>query len=198
MSQTLAKFFRKWHRDLGYFVIALTILYSFSGITLAVRDLGLFQSTYEVSTKIQAQLNVKQIPSIVKQTFTQSFMNEKVPDYLLERIKFKRFKLLNNTNQVVEFMVNKRKYRQSISYDKNTGKLTFYLKAYSPILAKIVNAHKSDSSDIWTYLALIYSIILLFLAVSAFFMVQGKYGFKNRGMYISFAGLVIVLIFLFI
>jgi len=43
-----------------------------------------------------------------------------------------------------------------------------------------------------------YSVVLSFFAISAMFMVKGKYGFKRRGVYLMFAGIIVVVGFLVI
>lgn len=85
-----------------------------------------------------------------------------------------------------------------ITYYKNSGEVIYSISAYPTFIKPFIDAHKSSSQDRWAYLALAYSIILFFLAISAIFMVKGKYGFKQRGVYLTLLGVLIVAAFLYI
>ena len=67
----------------------------------------------------------------------------------------------------------------------------------SQFLKKFITAHKSKQKDVWFYLAIMYSIVLSFLAISAMFMVKGKYSFPRRGVFIMLSGIALVIAFLY-
>jgi hypothetical protein len=61
-----------------------------------------------------------------------------------------------------------------------------------------ISSHLSTNNKAWYYLAMVYSVVLAFFALSAIVMVKGKYGFKKRGLSLMLAGILTVGFFLFI
>lgn len=190
--------FREWHRDLGYLVIGITIIYSLSGIVLSFRDLHLFENKYILKSSIQK--NIQDI-DVLKKEITIAFeepQSNEIPEHILKKAKVDELSLIEETNNNLRFQVSNKKFNKFITYDKNSGGLEYSLSGYPAFIQTLVNAHKSSSKDKWSYLALAYSIILFFLSVSAIFMVKGKYGFQKRGVYLTLAGIVLIIIFLYI
>ncbi|RXJ87382.1 hypothetical protein [Arcobacter sp. CECT 8985] len=175
--------FRQWHRDLGYLVIGITIIYSLTGIILTLRDLHFFEKDYIYISKIEKSSDLNKL----KQNLQESFKN-----------KIDSLKVIENTDKYIKYQASKKKGKKELIYYKDTNEAQLTIKDYPAFIKTFIKAHKSKSKDRWSYLALAYSVILLFLAISAIFMVKGKNGFKKRGIYLTSAGILLVVLFLFI
>ncbi|RXJ96118.1 hypothetical protein CRV00_02740 [Malaciobacter molluscorum] len=179
-EKKLSQKLRNWHRDLGYFVIGITIIYSLTGIMLTLRDLHIFEKEYVTIEKIDA---TKKIENEIKNKFKE---------------KIETLKVIENNDKYIKYQASKKEGKKVLTYFKDTNEAKLITVDYPPYIKPFIQAHKSKSKDKWSYLALAYSTILLFLAISAIFMVKGKYGFKKRGIYLTLGGVLLVVVFLYI
>lgn len=195
-SKNLSQKFRQWHRDLGYLVIGITIIYSLSGIMLSFRDLHIFEKEYILNTKIEK--NATNVETKIIDAFSNIKQKQELPSHVVKKSVIDSIKIIENTDTYTKYQVSRKKNMKIITYYKNSGEVIYSISAYPTFIKPFIDAHKSSSQDRWAYLALAYSIILFFLAISAIFMVKGKYGFKQRGVYLTLLGVLIVAAFLYI
>lgn len=197
-NKKLSVLLREWHRDLGYLVIGITIIYSLSGIILSVRDLHLFEKEYVLTAKIEKSLQEERLKDKIILAFDKNEEKKELPTHVLKKSVLNDFELLEDNPELIKYQISRKKDMKVVTYYKNSGELIYSISAYPTFINVLVNAHKSSSKDKWAYLALAYSVILFFLAISAIFMVKGKYGFRQRGIYITLAGVALVLLFLYL
>ncbi|WP_346857878.1 hypothetical protein [uncultured Draconibacterium sp.] len=81
-------------------------------------------------------------------------------------------------------------------YNQKTGELEYVSKELPVFLQKITGLHKAISGNKLFWINLIYGFLLLFMALSAPFMFKSRTKMLRRGIYISTAGFVFVLIYL--
>ncbi|MFV0562764.1 hypothetical protein [Malaciobacter mytili] len=189
---------REWHRDLGYLVIGITIIYSLSGIVLSFRDLHLFEKEYVLNAKIEKNLQKEQLKDKIISVYAQNEQKKQLPTHIVKKSVLDNFEELEENNEFIKYQISRKKDMKFITYYKNSGELIYSISGYPSFIQVFIDSHKSSSKDRWAYLALAYSVILFFLAISAIFMVKGKYGFKQRGVYLTLAGIGLVLLFLYI
>jgi hypothetical protein len=195
-KKSLESIVRSLHRDLGYFVIGLTLIYAITGIILSGRALGWLEKTYNADIIMSKNIEISKFNS----KFIEKVLNGKIksifPEDSYESVKkHLKLKVVDDEEKKVSFSA----WRSlNIDYYKNTGD-TYIVYTGHPIVIKLfLDAHKASHTKAWFYLAIIYSVILTFLALSSLVMLKGKYGFKRRGVYLMFAGFAVVAIFLFI
>lgn len=193
-KKSLSHMMRSLHRDLGYFVIGLTLIYALSGILLSGRALGWLEHKYNIakvmSTKIEKN---KVLKNLIQELKKGDFNN--IPSAILidANRSLRHYKFKNEKDDTYIFKARK----NTITYNYKTGEINYLLSAHPPWIKKFITAHKASHQNAWFYLAILYSIILSFLAISAMFMVKGKFGFKKRGIYIMFSGFIVIFIFLY-
>ncbi|RXJ88977.1 hypothetical protein CRV01_10165 [Arcobacter sp. CECT 8983] len=197
-KKKLSTTLRNWHRDLGYLVIGITIIYSISGMILSVRDLHLFEKEYILNATIEKNIKEKDLQKEIVLTFTENEEKKSLPSHIIKKSVLDKFELLENNNELIKYQISRKKDMKFITYYKTSGELIYSINGYPTFINALVKAHKSSSQDKWSYLALAYSIILFFLAISAIFMVKGKYGFRQRGLYLTLLGIALVIIFLYL
>ena len=57
--------------------------------------------------------------------------------------------------------------------------------------------HLNHPKKIWTYMADLYAITLALLATTGLFVLKGKKGIKGRGAWLTLAGIILPLLFLY-
>ncbi len=156
------KLIRALHRDIGFFLIGLTVIYSISGIVLTFRDTGFLKKETTTKKVIATNLN---------------------SDSLGKALHLRNLHIIENGREFIRF--------ESGIYNKTTGAVS-YTSDTLPVLIEIFNKlHKSSTKGSTFWFTTLYGGLLLFLAVSSFWMFRpGTKKFK-RGVIISGAGFII-------
>jgi hypothetical protein len=176
---------RKWnrilHRDIGYLAVGLIIIYSISGI--AVNHVADWNPNYVIEKSV---VKLKAIPDSL-------FESALLVPYVLKEI---------NENG---------KYKSSFYDDPNTlnifvegNNISVKLDKLEVTQEKVKNRtlfretnflHLNNPKKVWTYVADLFAVALIFLAISGLFMIKGKNGIKGRGAWMTAIGIAIPLIF---
>lgn len=177
---------RRWlraiHRDIGYVLTGLTVIYSISGI--AVNHADDWNPNYIIEKKItNLKLDNKDLSST--QSLVDAILN-KTGDG--EKLK-NSFRPDSNTIKIFT-------EKHNINYDLTTGELTREEIKARPILKASNFLHLNTPRKIWTYVADLFAFGLIFLAISGLFMVKGRNGMKWRGTWLTIAGILIPVLFL--
>ena len=195
-KKSFSHIIRSLHRDLGYFVIGITLIYTITGIVLSGRALGWLEQTYVIEKNLAKYITKTEFIEKLELSFKELDSKSDIPISIMKSANknIKRFKFLEEKDNILYFKARS----NNINYDTKSGNVIYQYISYPPYLKSVISAHKASHEKLWFYLAILYSIILSFLAISAMFMVKGKFGFKRRGIYFMLAGIFLVLIFLFI
>ena len=182
------KIIRKWnrvfHRDLGYLAVGLTLIYAISGFVVNhVQD---WNPNYEIShiksnigkvdfsspkidITVKDILNKLSLPLVYKTTFRPE------PNIL-------RIFLKDNT----------------IDVNIASGEVVQEIVKTRPLIYEMNFLHLNHPKKIWTYVADIYAISLAVLAITGLFVLKGKQGITGRGAWLTIAGCVLPLFFLWL
>lgn len=160
---------RSLHRDIGFFVIGITIIYGLSGILLVYRDTGLLKSEKVVEKTIQPNLKASQLGAVMH---------------------VRAVKVVKEEGDVIYF--------QNGNYNAATGELNYTANQLPSFLNKLNQFHKTSSRNVVHYISIIYAVLLLFLAISSFWMYKPKSNMFKRGLYLTGAGLVLAILLLLI
>lgn len=191
-----SKKIRSLHRDLGYFVIGLTLIYTITGIVLSGRGLEWFKVEFKDNTVIAKNISSDKFNQEFINTVLKGKLSEVFPKPLYKSVKkHLNLKLALQEGDTLYFKAWR---TLEVKYERNNGNVDVKYKGYPVALEILVEAHVATHDSAWFYLAIIYSVILSFLAISSFWMVKGKNGFKKRGIYFMLAGFGVVAVFLFL
>ena len=168
-EKTAAYYVRALHRDIGFFVVGLTVVYSLSGIVLVYRDTDFLKSEVR---------NEKTLPANTS------------PDELGKMLRIKGLKVSKAEGDVVHF--------QEGTYNKATGLAVYQVKKLPAVLEKFVDLHKIMSGRITHWFAVVFGTMLCFLAVSSFWMHKAGSGMLRRGIYLASAGAILTVVLLFL
>lgn len=188
---------RNLHRDLGYFFIGITLIYAITGFVLSARGLGWFKNEYRFTTTIEKNIPIEDFKSVLleeardgKLDYIYSTETAKVVQRNINRLVF-----MDKKGDILVFGSRK---NFLINYNPIDGKAEVYYKAYPKYLQLFITAHLATNNYVWYYLAMIYSVVLAFFAISAIYIVKGKYGFRKRGALLTTLGVLTVFIFVYI
>ena len=166
-KKTFTFYMRALHRDIGFFVIGLTVVYAVSGIVLNYRDLGFLNVEKTIERQLDPNLDV---------------------DQLGNALHLRNFKDAKVENGIVSFPQGQKNDATGLAQYKSS-------EALFPV-NKFIALHKTNSKGKTHWFSTLYAVALLFLAISAFWMFkQGTSKFR-RGVLIAAAGIVFTIIVL--
>lgn len=176
------KWFRILHRDVGYVAVALTLAYGLSG--LAVNHIEDWNPNYRLT---RADVDIGPIP-----TGTPDAMAAHVVASLAIDEGTVRGHFLEHADDLRVFLVE----GQEVRIAPSTGRgHTLHLARRSGLYE--ANAlHLNSLKGAWTYVADVFAIALMFLALTGMSMMKGADGFWGRGKWFVLAGLSIPVAFI--
>jgi len=152
------------HRYIGFLVVGITLVYAVSGILLTYRDSDFLRSEKDVN---------KVIPPGIEANALGTAMHSKI-------------KIISSEGDTITF----ERGGYTGTYDRETGTLAYRAMELPPIIQNMVNLHKSTSKMPSHVFNVAYGILLLFLALSSFFMYKPKSRQLKKGLAVSAIGAV--------
>ncbi|MEW5800146.1 MAG: PepSY-associated TM helix domain-containing protein [Bacteroidota bacterium] len=174
---------RRWnnilHRDVGYLTVAMTLMYGISG--LAVNHVADWNPNY---TKEKEFIKVEPFVSASK----DSVIAEALEKLKLSEEPKNFFRPDPETAQL---------FYQSKTYsiDLPTGNVLIESTARRPVLFEMNQLHLNAPKGIWTYIADLFAVGLIFMGFTGLFMLKGKTGLAGRGKWFVGVGISIPLIY---
>ncbi len=164
METTKSKSIHRWmriaHRDIGFFVIGLTIIYCISGIMLTYRDTGLLRSETFIEKNLEPGLRFEQLVRV---------------------LHLRDSKLIAQDDKIITF--------SSGSYNMETGVAAYTSEEIPGVLRALNGLHIASSKDERSPFTVIFACMLLFLAVSSFWMYRPGTRLFKRGIVTALAGM---------
>lgn len=175
ISPKVRKWIRILHRDIGFVMVGLSLVYGISGILL--NHMNGKDPSYKVK-----DISLTFAPGLTPGEFTQTWQSE--PD----RPK------LNNIGEAAG------KYRLMLQggigeYDPQTGLVQYQTSRKKPVAYWVNRLHYNRVKG-WSPMADIFAGSLIFLAISGLFMVKGKHGIAKRGKWYLLIGLLIPIFYI--
>lgn len=169
VKRSFGYYMRLLHRDIGSFLIGLTIIYCVSGIVLIYRDTDLLRHEKLIEKKLSPNLD----------------------ECELGKALWKRdFKIIKSEGQLVYF--------KNGTYNKATGIVQHTENELPSFLNSLNRLHKSPSKNLVHWFTLVYGILLLFLAVSSFWMFKPKTKQFRRGIILAIVGILAALVLVYL
>ena len=165
------------HRDVGYLAVALTIAYGISG--LAVNHIADWNPNYRRTTRVTtiAPIALDAGPAMV--------------DTAIARLALRAppRSSYQPDPQTLQLFYGEQVY----NVDLPTGKVLIELNAPRRVLHELNQLHLNEPKRVWTYVADLYALSLILLAITGLFVLKGKYGITGRGGWLTAAGALIPL-----
>lgn len=177
-KKKVVKWLRILHRDLGYFFVGITMVYVISGIILLSKKQGIDPAYATVHIS-------KQFPPLLKEYEFEEFWQQNMTGFKLNKIISDQdfYKIYVKGGQG--------------KYQLQSGLLTMETYKRRPFVHFINQLHLNQNKN-WEVVAYSFAGALLFLALSGLFIVQGKNGFMKRGLWFMLAGVLLIVIFIWL
>ncbi len=158
-NNSIYKWVRTLHRDIGFFLIGLTVIYCVSGILLTLRDTDFLKSD-----------------RLIEKTIDSGLTGNK----LLETLHLRREKIVSENQNEITFTTG--------TYNKVSGDVSYRSQELPSMLQGLNALHVVSSKDSKHWITLTYGVTLLFLALSSLLMYRpGTKRFK-RGVLTAVSG----------
>lgn len=174
---------RKWnnilHRDIGYLIVGLTLIYGVSGI--AVNHVGDWNPNY--STQIEWQ-EIEPISS----TDREAVISEAMSKLRITEEPRNAFRPDPETLQL---------FLEDATYyiDLPTGTVKVEQVRPRPVLFEFNQLHLNTPKEAWTWIADIYAASLILVAITGMFVLKGKTGLGGRGWWLVAIGVLIPVVY---
>ena len=179
----LSKFNRVTHRDIGYLIAGLTIIYAISGIALNHKNNWNPNYIFDNRT---FHSNLK----LSRETF-----NKKMAEEILRSIQadpeFKTF-YFPSGNKVTIFIEG-----GFVQLNTVTGEGVIEKISKRPLFYQLNFLHYNPGKW-WKYFSDIFCISLITVTITGLFIIKGKNGITKRGAILTIIGIILPLVFLLI
>ena len=179
----LSKFNRVTHRDLGYLVAGLTIIYALSGIAL----------NHKNNWSPNYILDNRAFTSNIK--ITREKFNKETATDILKSINvdpdFKTF-YFPTGNKVTIFIEG-----GFVQLNVLTGEGVIERISKRPLFYQINFLHYNPGKW-WKYFSDIFCVALITVTITGLFIIKGENGITKRGAILTIIGIILPLLFLFI
>jgi hypothetical protein len=177
MAHAWRRWFRALHRDVGYIAVALILAYGISG--LAVNHIDDWNPSYRFTT---SAFDLGPVPAGTPQAQA---------DFVIDRLRLDRGAVrghfLETATELRVFLDE----GQEARLDTASGKGQLKTITRRAVLFEVNALHLNNLKGVWTYVADVFAVALMFLAVTGMTMMKGNRGLAGRGKWFVGAGLVI-------
>lgn len=162
------------HRDIGYVVVGLTLIYAISGV--AVNHIEDWNPNY----------------SIERQELTfdpfQGLDRDATIARLVDALELEApVDAFRRTPTDVDLIYD----GWSVRADVAAGRATIERPVPRPVLMQFNELHLNRVKGFWTWIADAYAIALCFMAISGMFVLRGRNGITGRGKWLVAAGVLV-------
>ena len=168
LAATIKKRWRAWlrsfHRDFGYLAIGFTVIYAVSGIAQNhIEDWGdISYTSYE-------------------QTIAIAPIPDAIPDAQAIQLVVDKVGLGAPTSTLRAGDEIRLEYASGAKASAIGDRITVQGRSQRFFIGAANWLHRARNKHAWKYVADLYAVLLLYLAISGIFMIKGKLGFKWRG-----------------
>jgi hypothetical protein len=172
------------HRDVGYVCVGLTLVYAVSGVAVNhVRD---WNPNYRITR------DTISVPDVSPESAESPDFAERIVAGLGLGTEIRGTFRVDSANLDV-FLED-----ASVRVDLDQSTATVERVRERRILRAMNLLHLNEPRGLWTLTADLFAVALILLAATGLFMMKGKYGITGRGAWLTGAGIVIPLLFLFL
>jgi uncharacterized protein len=170
---------RKWntilHRDIGYLVVGLTLVYGISGI--AVNHAADWNPSYRVERR------ALEIEPIVEE------QREAIVHAALDRLGLTEDP--QNTFRPDPGTLQLFFEQEMYAIDLPTGKVVVEAVQPRRVLFEFNQLHLNAPKTAWTYIADVYAAALIVVAITGLFVLKGRTGITGRGAWLTAVGVLV-------
>lgn len=176
----LRRLLRILHRDFGYFIVGMTIVYGLSGILLNHRhdfnpDYQIYVTDFNATLPQGASSGEQEIKSILKSVDSNAVYKKHY---------------VNNQGLIKVFIEN-----GEAVINPDTGEGTMRYLQRRPVFFEMNKLHRATLGTLWKWVSDGMAVILIFVAITGLVILKGKRSFGRWGWWWTVAGIIIPLVF---
>jgi hypothetical protein len=179
----LSKLNRVTHRDLGYLIAGLTIIYAISGIALNHKN------NWNPNYIFENRKFTVDIP-VTRETFNDETALSILKNVQAEK-EFKTFHFPSG-NKVTIFIND-----GFVQINSLTGEGVLQKISKRPVFYQLNFLHYNPGRW-WKYFSDIFCAALILVTITGLFIIKGKNGITKRGAILTIIGIILPLLFLFV
>jgi hypothetical protein len=179
----LSKLNRITHRDIGYLITGLTIIYAVSGITLNHKHD--WNPNYIIENNMFSS-NIKITRETLNEETAKSILDEVPGNYKYKTYYFP-------TGNTLTIFVD----GGSVRINTLTGDGIIETISKRPVFYQLNFLHYNPGRW-WKYFSDIYCVALLLVTITGLFIIKGRNGITRRGAILTVTGVILPLLFLLI
>jgi hypothetical protein len=170
---------RRWnnilHRDIGYLVVGMTLVYGISGVAV--------NHTADWNPSYTKEARVFEIGPVTAST------REEMVALVRERLQLTE----PEQNSFRPDPETLELYYDGVTYsvDLPTGTVMVEETRHRPVLFEVNQLHLNAPKRLWTYIADLYAVALVVVAITGLFVLKGRLGITGRGAWLTALGFVI-------
>ncbi|HVV83470.1 MAG TPA: PepSY-associated TM helix domain-containing protein [Kofleriaceae bacterium] len=177
MANAWRRWFRALHRDVGYVAVALVLAYGLSG--LAVNHIADWNPSYRFAER-SFDLGALPAGTAAEQADAAALRLHLDPAQV-------RGHYLESATDLRIFLDQ----GQEARLDTTTGRGRMKTVARRAVLFEVNALHLNNLKGVWTWVADLFAVALMFLAVTGMTMMKGARGLAGRGKWFVGAGLLV-------
>lgn len=162
------------HRDVGYVVVGLTLIYAISGV--AVNHIEDWNPNYAIEREVKTF-----------EAFGPLDRDATIARLVAVLALEEPLDAFRRTPTDVELVYE----GWSVRADVAAGRATIERPVPRPVLIQFNDLHLNRVKGFWTWIADAYAIALCFMAISGMFVLRGRTGITGRGKWLVAAGVVV-------
>jgi len=174
---------RKWnnilHRDIGYLVVAMTLIYGISG--LAVNHVADWNPNYTIEQEFLT------IPPVTGKD-KDAIVHEVLDRLRLDTAPSNSFR---PDPETLQLFFDKKTY----TIDLPTGNVMVEHTRPRRVLYEMNQLHVNAPKRLWTFIADIFAVALIAMAVTGMFMLKGPTGLAGRGKWLIGTGVLVPVLY---
>jgi hypothetical protein len=164
-GKTLTYTMRVLHRDIGFLMIGLTLVFALSGILLVYRSTDFMKSETQVTRTLEADMKIEDVG---------------------RALHLRKLDVGEDDGRRVAFSSGA--MASDGSYDRETGEVSYTAQQLPGVLEKLNALHKTGSGSPLHWFSVVYGALLTFLAVSSLWMFKPKTRQFRRGLVLAGVG----------
>jgi len=168
-KKSISYYMRSLHRDIGFFIIGLTIIFGVSGVVLVYRDTNFLKQDVLIEKNLAPNIEASELGNI---------------------LHIRDLKISKEEGELIYF--------QNGTYNKATGVATYTNKELPSIFNKLNKLHKTSSKGFMHWVPVTFGVLMLFLAISSLWMINPKSKLFRRSIILTGAGILFSILLLFL
>ena len=171
------KLFRALHRDIGYVAVSLTLAYALSG--LAVNHIDDWNPSYRFAER---DVDLGPLPA--------GSLDERAA-FVVAKLELDRRRVRGHVQETEHELRVFLTDAEEARVDMRTGRGQLKTVAKRAVLFEVNALHLNNLKGVWTWVADLFAVALIVLAITGVTMMKGDRGILGRGKYFIAAGLTV-------